>query len=130
MKKLTFTTLRRTHFESFFRKFEVIGFLFTKLSTDSKKSLIFEKRLSFADLSTTHGESFTLPILLLISSREAGCKCKLFSSYGLTRTVIEPKSTVSAADSLCTGLIIKMLLYKNFITNSVVIYRMLCCTFD
>ena len=41
LKKLTFTTLRRTHFESFFRKFKVIGFLFTKLSTDSKKSLIF-----------------------------------------------------------------------------------------
>ena len=71
--------------------------------------------LSFAHLSTTHGESFTLPILLLISSREAGCKYKLFSSFGLTRTVIEPKSTVSAADASSTRLMIKML-YKNFIT--------------
>ena len=37
LKKLAFTTLRPTHFESFFRKLEVIAFLFTKLSTDSEK---------------------------------------------------------------------------------------------
>ena len=54
LKKLTFTTLRSIHFESFFRKFEVIAFLFTKLSTDSEKILhFFVKRLSFAHLSTT-----------------------------------------------------------------------------
>ena len=40
-KKLTFTTLRRKHFESFFRKFEVIAFLFTKLSTVSEKIVHF-----------------------------------------------------------------------------------------
>ena len=39
-----------------------------------------------------------------------------FSSFGLTRPVIEPKSTVSAAEALSTRLMIKMLLYKNFIT--------------
>ena len=37
LKKLTFTTLCQTHLEIFFRKFEVIAFLFTKLSTDSEK---------------------------------------------------------------------------------------------
>ena len=46
-----------------------------------------------------HGESFTLPTLLLIFSREAGCKYKLFLNFGLTRAVIEPKSTISAADA-------------------------------
>ena len=102
LKKLTFTTLRPTHFESFFRKFEVIAFSFTKLYRQQKNRSFFEKRLSLAYLSTTHGKSFTLPILLLISSREAGCKCKLFSNFGLTRAVIEPKSTVSAADNLST----------------------------
>ena len=46
LKKLTFTTLRPTHFESFFRKFELITFLFTKLSTDSEKNCsFFEERL-------------------------------------------------------------------------------------
>ena len=83
LKKLIFATLRPTHFESFFRKFEVIAFLFTKLSTDSKKIVYF---------STTPSESFTLPILLLIFSWEAGCEYKLFSSFDLTRPVIEPKS--------------------------------------
>ena len=39
-----------------------------------------------------------------------------FLSFGMTRTEIEPKSTVSAADTLCTRLLIKMLLYENFIT--------------
>ena len=80
-----------------------------------KNRSFFEKRLSFAHLSTTHGESFTLTILLLTSSREAGCKYKLFSSFGLTRPVIEPKSTVLEADALCTRLMIKMLLNKDFI---------------
>ena len=84
LKKLAFTTLCPTHFESFYRKFEVIAFLFTKLSTDRKNYSFFEKRLSFAHLSTTHGENFTLPILLLISSREAGCEYKLFLSFSLT----------------------------------------------
>ena len=55
-------------------------------------------------------------MLLLISSREAGCKYKLFSSFGLTRPVIELIFTVSAAVTLCTRLMIKMLLYKNFVT--------------
>ena len=41
LKKLTFTTLRPTHFEIFFRKFEVIAFLFTKLYTDSEKIVHF-----------------------------------------------------------------------------------------
>ena len=41
LKKLTFTTLHATHFESFFRKFEVIPFLFTKLYTDSEKIVLF-----------------------------------------------------------------------------------------
>ena len=41
LKKLTFTTLHATHFESFFRKFEVIQFLFTKLYTDSEKIVLF-----------------------------------------------------------------------------------------
>ena len=44
LKKLTFTTLRATHFESFFRKFDVIAFLFTKLYTDSEKILLFFKK--------------------------------------------------------------------------------------
>ena len=56
-----------------------------------------------------------MPNLLLISSREAGCKYKLFSSFGLIRPVIQPKS-VSAADALSTRLMIKILLYKSFIT--------------
>ena len=43
VKKLTFHTLRPTHFESFFRKFQVIAFLFTKLSTDSEKFIYFSK---------------------------------------------------------------------------------------
>ena len=41
LKKPTFTTLRGTHFESFFRKFDVIAFLFTKLYTDSEKIVLF-----------------------------------------------------------------------------------------
>ena len=53
---------------------------------------------------------------MLIFSQEAGCEYKLFSSFGLTRAVIEPKSTVSAADALSTRLMIKMLLKKNFVT--------------
>ena len=44
LKKLTFTTLRPTHFESFFRKCEVIAFLFIKLSTDSKKIIHFREK--------------------------------------------------------------------------------------
>ena len=44
LKKLTFTTLRLTHFESFFRKFEVIAFLFTKLSTDNEKIVYFLRK--------------------------------------------------------------------------------------
>ena len=44
LKKLTFTTLRPTHFESFFRKFEVIAFLFTKLTTDSEKIVPFLRK--------------------------------------------------------------------------------------
>ena len=39
------------------------------------------KKLTFTTLRPTH-ESFTLPILLLLSSREAGCEYKLFSSFG------------------------------------------------
>ena len=41
LKKLAFTTLRATHFESFFREFEVIAFLLTKLYTDSEKIVLF-----------------------------------------------------------------------------------------
>ena len=41
LKKSTVTTLRATHFESFFRKFEVTAFLFTKLYTDSEKIVLF-----------------------------------------------------------------------------------------
>ena len=41
LKKLTFTTLPATHFESFFRKFEVIPFLFTKFYIDSEKIVLF-----------------------------------------------------------------------------------------
>ena len=63
--------------------------------------------LSFAHLAPTHGKNFTLFILLLISSREAACEYKHFSSFGLTRRVIEPKSTVSAADALSTQLMIR-----------------------
>ena len=44
LKKLTFTTLRPTHFESFFRKFEVIAFLFTKWSTDSEKIIHLSRK--------------------------------------------------------------------------------------
>ena len=44
LKKLTFATLRRTNFKSLFRKFEVIAFLFTKLSTDSEKIVCFRKK--------------------------------------------------------------------------------------
>ena len=44
LKRLTFTTLRPTHFESFFRKFEVIAFSFTKLSTDSEKMFNFREK--------------------------------------------------------------------------------------
>ena len=44
LKKLTFTALRTTHFECFFRKFEVIGFLFTKLYTDSEKIFHFWRK--------------------------------------------------------------------------------------
>ena len=99
LKKSTFTTLRATHFESFFRKFEVIAFLFTKLSTDSEKLVHFLRKGCCMPTFQPHGKSFTLPTLLLIFSREAGCKYKLFSNFGLTRAVIEPKSTVSAADA-------------------------------
>ena len=122
LKKLTFTTLRPTDFESFFRKFEVIAFLFTKLSTDSEKIVHFSRKV--CRLPT----SFTLPLLSLIFSREAGCEYKLFSSFNLTRPVIEPKSTVSEADALSTRILIKN--DKIGKTNSVVICRMLRCTFD
>ena len=44
LKKLTFTTFRPTHVESFFRKFEVTAFLFTKLSTDSEKLVHFSRK--------------------------------------------------------------------------------------
>ena len=44
LKKLTFTTLRPTHFESFLRTFEVVAFLFTKLYTDSKKIVLFSRK--------------------------------------------------------------------------------------
>ena len=44
LKKLTFTTFRPTHFESFFRKLEVIAFLFTKLCTDSEKIVHFSRK--------------------------------------------------------------------------------------
>ena len=44
LKKLTFTTLRPTHFESFFCKFEVTAFLFTKLSTDCEKIVHFSRK--------------------------------------------------------------------------------------
>ena len=44
LKKLTFTTLRLKYFESFFRKFEVIAFLFTKLSTDREKFAHFLRK--------------------------------------------------------------------------------------
>ena len=44
LKKLTFATLRPTNFESLFRKFEVIAFLFTKLSSDSEKIVHFSRK--------------------------------------------------------------------------------------
>ena len=44
LKKLTFTTLRPTYFESFFCKFEVIAFLFTSMYTDSKKIVHFSRK--------------------------------------------------------------------------------------
>ena len=44
LKKLTFTTLRPTHFESFFCKFKVIAFLFSKLSTDSENIVHFSRK--------------------------------------------------------------------------------------
>ena len=44
LKKLTFITLRPTHFESFFSKAWSNPILFTKLSTDSEKSLIFREK--------------------------------------------------------------------------------------
>ena len=44
LKILTIITLRPTHFESFFRKFEVIAFLFTKLSTHSEKIVYFSRK--------------------------------------------------------------------------------------
>ena len=79
-----------------------MAFLFTKLFTEIEKTFIFREKASFARLSTTHSESITRFILLLISSREAGCEYKLFSTFVLTRPVIEPKFTVSAADVLST----------------------------
>ena len=122
LKKLTFTTLRPTHFESFFRKFEVIAFLFTKLSTDSEKNAHFSRKVCCLPTS------FTLPILLLIFNRKAGCEYKIFSSFGVTRPVTKPKSTVSKADALSARLLIKN--DKIGKTNSVVICRMLRCTFN
>ena len=97
----------------------------------AKKSFVFEKRLSFAHLTTTLGESITRSILLLMSNREAGCEYKLnqvYIDFGLTRPVIELKSTVSAADALSTRLMAKNDEIDKI--NCVVIYRMLCCTFD
>ena len=44
LKKLTFGALRPTNFESLFSKFEVIAFLFTKLSTDSEKIVHFSRK--------------------------------------------------------------------------------------
>ena len=79
LKKLTFTALRPTHFESFYSYVQSnCIFIYQVVNRQRKNYSFFEKRLSFAHLSTTHGESFTLPILLLISSREAGCEYKLF----------------------------------------------------
>ena len=43
LKKLTFATLRRTHLKVFV-VFEVIAFLFTKLSTDSEKNVDFSRK--------------------------------------------------------------------------------------
>ena len=85
--------------------------------------------MSFVYLFTTHDESFTLPILLLVSSRKAGCEYKLFSSFSLTRPVIEPKSTILAADTLSTRLMIKS---DNFgkINSVVSLRRMLRSTFN
>ena len=112
-------------FESFFRKFEVIAFLFTKLSTVREKIFHFLRKGCRLPTCLPEGESFILPILLLIACRGARCEYKLFSS--LTRPVFKPKSTVSAADTLSTRLMIKNDKSK---INSVVIYRMLCCAFD
>ena len=103
-------------------------FIYQVVNIQKKNCLFFEKRLSFAHLSTTHSESFILPILLLIFSREAGCEYKLFLSFDLTKPVIEPKSILSAADALSTRLLIKN--DKIGKTNSVVICRMLRYTFD
>ena len=101
----------------FFRKFEVTAFLFTKLYTDSEKIVLFFRKGCRLPTCLPHAvKASHLPTLLLISSREAGCKYKLFSSFGLTKAVIEPKSTVSTADALSTRLMIKMLLCKDFIT--------------
>ena len=44
MKKLTFTTLCPTYFESFYRKFEVIAILFPKLYTNSEKIVHFLRK--------------------------------------------------------------------------------------
>ena len=44
LKKLTFTTLCPTRFESFFHKFGLIAFLFTKLSIDSEKIVHFLRK--------------------------------------------------------------------------------------
>ena len=44
LKRLTFTTLRPTYFESFFLKFEVIAFLFTNLYTDSENIVQFLRK--------------------------------------------------------------------------------------
>ena len=155
LKKLTFATLHATHFEIFFRSDCI--FIYQVVNKQRKICSFFEKRLSFAHLSTTHGENFTLLILLLIFSRDAGCEYKLFSSFSLIRPVIEPKSAISAADTLSTRLMIKNDKFGNinsvviisqlrcFLTfagqsrpearktikiNSVVIYSMLRCTFD
>ena len=106
-KKLTFTTPAQRILKGFFVSSKNCIFVHQFVCRHRKNRSLFEKRLSFAHLSTTLGESFTLLILLLISSREAGCECKLLSSFGLTRPIIESKFTISAADVLSTRLMIK-----------------------
>ena len=62
-------------------------------------------KLPPAHLSTTHGEKFTLS--LFIAELQAGkLQIQNFIVFGLTRRGIEPESSVSVTDALCTLLLI------------------------
>ena len=77
----------------------MIKSLFTKFPWTRDREGIFRFSSQDAHMSTTHGEDFSLSLLLLNVKQES-CKYHFFIVFGVTRPGIEPDSTVSVADAL------------------------------